>query len=107
MKLIISILTFPLVLALSLAGLGALTVKLLLDSSMIAGESATAHTVKGIVYVCIGSGLPLAIVSAVAGAALMVLAFIFKSWTRAVVTGGLGFLAVLLWLYFLEIPYPI
>ncbi len=107
MKLIISILTFPLVLALSFTGLFALFVKIVLESECIQDGSAFAHMMKGLTYVSIGCGLPLAVLTAFLGAVLMILSFIFKSWTRAVVTGGMGFLAVLLWLYFLSIPFPI
>ncbi len=107
MKLIISILTFPLVLALSVTGLFALYASSMIGSSVVEDGTAFSHFLKGTIYVSIGCGLPLAVLTALLGAALMICSFIFKSWTRALVTGGLGFLAVLIWLYFLSIPFPI
>ena len=107
MKLIISILMLPVVIMLSLAGLIYGFVRLLITRPFLQEPTATAHTVKGCLYVAIGCGLPLSVLVAAAGALLMICAFIFKSWTRAFFAAGAATLAVLMWLYYLNLQFPI
>jgi len=108
MKLLISILMFPVIILLSLAGLcWGFVVICLSHTDFFQAETAQAHTVKGCLYTAIGCGLPLSVATAAAGAVLVVLSFIFKSWTRAILAGGAAFLAIWMWLYFLNITYPL
>lgn len=71
------------------------------------GDTPQAHTLKGCMYTAVGCGLPLSILTAAAGMVLVIASFIFKSWTRAALTGGMVLLAVLMWLYFLHLSYPL
>lgn len=68
--------------------------------------TSKAHTFKAFLYMAMGIGLPAAIVSSLAGSALIVLSFIFKSWARAAVSAAIAFSGGYIWWYFLTVDYP-
>ena len=108
MKLIISLLMVPVIIALGLNALITGFVWLVLNNpEWIAGDTPATHTLKGCVYAAVGSALPLAVAIAVICAALVAASFIFKSWSQAIFTGLAGAAAVVMWLYLLNITYPL
>ncbi len=61
---------------------------------------------KAFLYMAMGIGLPASIASMVAGSALVVLSFIFKSWARAIVSGAIACSGGYIWWYLLHVDYP-
>ena len=77
------------------------------NASWLRPDTPQAHTLKGCMYTAVGCGLPVSILTAVGGLVMVVASFVLKSWTHAIVTGIMTLLAVLMWLYFVRIPYPL
>ncbi|MBR2435741.1 MAG: hypothetical protein IKB22_09750 [Lentisphaeria bacterium] len=107
MKTVISILLFPCILVV-LAAWGCYAFYCNGISDPLAAEfTSKAHTFKAFLYMAMGIGLPGAILCSVCGSALVVLSFIFKSWSRAVISGLIAASGVYIWLYFLNVDYPV
>ena len=53
----------------------------------------------------IAGGLTLSMVCCSFGIVLTVLSFVFKSWERAFVSIGVALVSVILWRFFLALPY--
>lgn len=107
MKILISILMFPAFIVLGLSSVCWGFVRCMMARPELTQDTAAVHSLKGCIYIAIGCGLPLTVAAAAFGAVLVILSFIFKSWTRAIVSGAIAFAAVMMWLYFLNIPFPI
>ncbi len=60
------------------------------------------YMMLSVLNVMMSVGIILSIVSAASAACLCILSFIFKSWTRAIVSGAMCFGSVSVWLYLLE-----
>lgn len=105
MKLLLSLLTLPTTTALVLSGICAGGCRYALYSGILQGADSKTHIMRGVVYILIGCGLPLAVYVCAGGVILMVLGFIFKSWYRAATCGIFAVLGFLLWKYYLSIPY--
>ena len=103
-KFIISILLFPVLILLALDGIAAGICKWIVSGGFSGAESAV-HSAKATAYFLIGSGLTLSVICVAAGIPLMILSFIFKSWRRALVSGGIALIAAALWRYFMLLPY--
>ncbi len=103
-KFIISLLLFPVLFLLSLDCIAAGICKWLVSGGFSGAESAV-HSAKATAYFMIASGLTLSVVCVALGIPLMILSFIFKSWRRALVSGGVALIAAALWRYFMLLPY--
>lgn len=60
------------------------------------------YLMNAAVYMMLGSGLFLAVVSAVSGAVLCLLSFVFKSWIRALLAAGGCFASAAIWKFLME-----
>lgn len=107
MKFILSILMLPLIVALSLAGLLYGFFTLCVNLACLQSGSSGAHALKGCLYLAAGIGLPLAVLTTLTGVFLAFCAFVFKSWSRAIVSLSAAFLAFLIWRCFLFFPLPL
>lgn len=108
MKLLISLLMIPVHIALGLNLLITGFVWLVLSNPQwIADGTAAAHTLKGCVYAAVGCGLPLAVLIALASIVLTTASFIAKSWSFALFSGAGAAVAISIWLYFLNLNYPL
>lgn len=106
MKFIISLLLFPAI-SIALTAWGCLAFyRYGINDPLAAEFTSKAHTFKAFMYMAMGIGMPAAVVSTLAGAALVVLSFIFKSWIRACVAGAVAFGSGYIWWYFLTVDYP-
>ena len=103
-KFLISLLLFPVLFLLSLDCIAAGICKWLVSGGFSGAESAE-HSAKATAYFMIASGLTLSVVCVALGIPLMILSFIFKSWRRALVSGGITLIAAALWRYFMLLPY--
>ncbi len=107
MKLLISILLFPTLLIILLAfGCFAFYRYGIANPLAAGGETSDAHLLKAFLYMAMGAGLPLSILAFISGCVLTAASFLFKSWTRAVLSGGIAAAAMYFWLYFMNTPYP-
>ena len=106
MKIVISILLIPLeILAfLTFAMWGFYF--LCADMELASSSTPQAHVFKALLYMAIGLGLPGAVLCTLAGTALGIASFIFKSWTRAVLSLAVAAGGVYVWYYFLNVSYP-
>ena len=103
-KFLISLLLFPVLFLLSLDCIAAGICNWLVSGGFSGAESAV-HSAKATAYFMIASGLTLSVVCVALGIPLMILSFIFKSWRRALVSGGITLIAAALWRYFMLLPY--
>ena len=106
MKLIISLLMFPAFLSLIFSGLCGGFYFSCSQLSMAGEYSFPGHLLKAFLYIAIGIGLSCSIFSVIAGIVLTVVSFIFKSWSRAIVSLAIAFFAGYLWRYFLYVALP-
>ena len=107
MKLLISILLFPTLLVLLLAfGCYAFYRYGIANPLSAGGETSDAHLLKAFLYMSMGAGLPLSILSFLSGCVLTVASFLFKSWTRAFLSVGIATAGMHFWLYFMNTPFP-
>lgn len=107
MKFLLSVLMLPLIILILIAGLCIGFFVSCVNLEMLHTGLPSAHTMKGCLYIAVGIGLPAAVLSAVAGAALVVCAFVFKSWSRAIVCAAIGAGGFLIWRYFVNYPFPL
>lgn len=107
MKFILSILMLPLLITLSVAGLLCGFFAVCVNLEFLQSGSSGAHALKGCLYIAAGTALPLAVLTTLAGVFLAFCSFVFKSWSRAVVSLLAAFLATLIWRYFLLYPLPL
>ena len=107
MKLLISILLFPTLLVI-LAAFGCYGFYRygIANPLSAGGETSDAHLLKAFLHMAMGTGLPLSILAFVSGSVLTVVSFLFKSWTRAILSGGIATAAMYFWLYFMNAPLP-
>ena len=103
----ISILLFPSLVAVLLAFGCFAFVRVGIQNPLLAAETSQAHLLKASLYIAVGTGLPLAVFSFAAGCVLAVASFVFKSWTRAGVAIGIAASGMYIWLFLLNIPYPL
>lgn len=107
MKFFISILLFPMVLVILLAfGCYAFYRYGIANPLSAGGETHDAHLLKAFLYMSMGAGLPLSILAFLSGCVLTVCSFLFKSWSRALFSGGIAAAGMYFWLYFMNAPYP-
>lgn len=104
-KLLISLLLYPVVFLLALDGVAAGVCKWLLSRGFSGGPESAVHSAKATVYFMIAGGLTLSMVCCSFGIVLTVLSFVFKSWERAFVSIGVALVSVVLWRFFLALPY--
>ena len=103
-KLLLSLLISPVLFLLALDGIAAGICCWLVSRGFSGAESAV-HSAKATAYFLRASGLSLSVVCVALGIPLMILSFIFKSWRRALVSGGIALIAAALWRYFMLLPY--
>ena len=103
-KFLISLLISPVLFLLALDGISA-GICCWLVSRGFSGVESAAHSAKATAYFLIASGLTLSVICVATGIPLMILSFIFKSWRRALVSGGITLIAAALWRYFMLLPY--
>ena len=106
MKLIISILLFPSFLAILLAWGCYSFYRYGMAQALSSEFTSSAHLLKAFMYMAMGTGIPLAMFSALTGAVLTLCSFIFKSWTRAVFSMGIAGSGGYIWYYFLQTAFP-
>jgi len=107
MKLLISILLFPTVLIILVAlGCYGFYRYGIANPLSAGGETSDAHMLKAFLYMAVGVGLPLSILSFISGCVLTVASFIFKSWSRAALSIGIAAAGMYFWLYFVNTPFP-
>lgn len=106
MKFLISLLLFPALIVVAAAWGCLVFYRYGIDAPLAAEFTSKAHTFKAFIYMAMGIGLPAAVISTVAGCALVILLFIFKSWARAIVSGAIAFSGGYIWWYFLTVNYP-
>ena len=107
MKFLISILLFPTLLVVLVAfGCYCFYRYGIANPLSAGGETSDAHLLKAFLYMAMGTGLPLSILSFVSGSVLTVVSLLFKSLTRAILSGGIAAAGMYFWLYFMNTPLP-
>jgi len=107
MKFLISVLLFPTLLVI-LVALGCYCFYRygIANPLSAGGETSDAHILKAFLHMSMGIGLPLSILSFVSGCVLTVVSLVFKSWTRAALSGGIAAAGMYFWIYFMNVPLP-
>jgi len=103
MKTLLSLFIFPLLIISVSSFLLAGFFQHFVGSELALEDTITGHAFSGLIWFSMFAGLLLAVASALGGIVLIILSFILKSWSRAILSAGACALGFYIWLYFLSV----